>query len=181
MDSKVFQKLSYGLYVVSSIKGDKINAQIANTVFQLTSEPAVLGIGLNKNNLTHEYLKESGAAVISILGQRTNMDLIGRFGFKSGRDVNKFDGASYKPAASGAPIITDPATVGWIELKVTQTLPLSTHTFFICDATDGEILSQDGLLTYADYHRLKSGGAASARTSSRKNKAVIIYTGEHLM
>ncbi|MDR1205367.1 MAG: rubredoxin [Peptococcaceae bacterium] len=159
MDSKVFQKFSYGLYVVSSKKGDKINAQIANTVFQLTSEPAVLGLGLNKNNLTHEYLTESGVAVVSILGQQTDLGLIGRFGFKSGRDVNKFDGGSYKLGPLGAPIITEPAVVGWVELKVTQTQPLSTHTLFICEATAGEILTQDALLTYADYHRMKSGGA----------------------
>jgi flavin reductase (DIM6/NTAB) family NADH-FMN oxidoreductase RutF/rubredoxin len=168
MDSKVFQKLGYGLYVVSSKKGDKINAQIANTVFQLTSEPAVLGIGLNKNNLTHEYVSASGVAVVSILGQRTGMDLIGRFGFKSGRDADKFAGASYKPAPAGAPVITDPAVVGWIEMKVTQSIPLSTHTLFICEATNGEILTQDALLTYADYHRMKSGGAsAPAKPAAR--------------
>ena len=59
MNPKALQKLGYGVYVVSSRKGDKLNGQIANTVFQITSEPPIIAVSINKKNLTHEFIRES--------------------------------------------------------------------------------------------------------------------------
>ncbi len=91
MNMRAVQKMCYGVYIISSKKDDKINGQIANTAFQITSEPATVAISINKQNLTHEYIEASKVFTISILSKDAPMTLIGNFGFKSGRDINKFE------------------------------------------------------------------------------------------
>lgn len=97
-------RISYGLYVVGSCQEDKINAQICNTVFQITNTPMRVAIGLNKNTLTHEYVKHSGVFTVCILGKE-HMDLIGTFGFKSGRDIDKFANVPHHIGVTGAPLV----------------------------------------------------------------------------
>jgi len=89
VNPKALYKLGYGLYVVSSIKGDRINGQIANTVFQISSEPPAVAVSINKKNLTHEFIVESKVFTVSILSQDAPLSFIGHFGFKSGREVDR--------------------------------------------------------------------------------------------
>ena len=109
MNSKALYKLTYGLHVVGSFKGDKINAQIANTVIQITSEPATVAVSINKKNLTHEYIQASGVFSASIITNEAPLSFIGQFGFKTGRDTDKFAGVNYKKGATGAPVVLDAA------------------------------------------------------------------------
>jgi len=95
MNLKALQKLSYGLYVVTSKKGDRLNGQVANTVFQITSEPPTIAVSINKNNLTWEFIRESRVFAVSVLCQDTPLSFIGNFGFKSGREIDKLDGIKY--------------------------------------------------------------------------------------
>jgi flavin reductase (DIM6/NTAB) family NADH-FMN oxidoreductase RutF len=76
MDTKTLHKVSYGLYVVSSKMGEKVNGQIANTVFQVTSEPPTIAVSINKENLTHEFIEKSKVFTISILSKETPMKFI---------------------------------------------------------------------------------------------------------
>ncbi len=107
MNLKILHKISYGLYIISSKKDSKINGQIANTVFQITSEPPTIAVSINKQNLTHEFIQESKIFTISIISQNTQMKLIGNFGFKSGRDFDKFSDVIYKISKKGVPIIME--------------------------------------------------------------------------
>ena len=93
------------MYVVSSRKGDRLNGQIANTVFQITSEPPTIAVSINKNNLTHEFIEESRVLTVSMLSQDTPLSFIGHFGFKSGRDIDKLGGINYKIGKTQAPVI----------------------------------------------------------------------------
>lgn len=90
IDNKAFYKLSYGLYLVSSVFEGKKNAQIANTVFQITSDPPMVAVSINKQNLTNQYIHKSKVIGISVLSVDTPMEFIGGFGFRSGRDTDKF-------------------------------------------------------------------------------------------
>lgn len=92
MNLKALHKLSYGMYIVSSKSGEKFNGQIANTVFQVTSEPPTVAVSINKQNLTHDFIEESKVFNVSILSEEAPFTFIGHFGFKSGRDMDKFDG-----------------------------------------------------------------------------------------
>jgi len=164
MNPKALFKLSYGVYVVCSKDGDKMNGQIANTVIQVASEPAIIAVAINKKNLTHEYISTSGVFTASILAQDTPLTFIGNFGFKSGREVNKFDGVNYKLGVTGAPIVTD-NTLAYLEAKVTGQLDAVTHTVFIGEVVGAEVLREGEPMTYAYYHEVKRGSTPKTAPS----------------
>ena len=156
MDPKAFFKISYGLYVITSKKGDKINGQIANALIQVTAEPPALAIGINNGNLTNEFIKDSNVFAVSILAQETPLNFIGQFGFKSGRDINKFDKVNYKTGTTGAPLIID-NTLAVLEAKVTKQMDVGTHTIFVGEIVESEVLKDGEPMTYAYYHQVKKG------------------------
>ena len=156
MNPKALFKLSYGLYIVTSRKGDRLNGQIANTVFQITSEPPTIAVSINKNNLTWEFIEESRAFAVSVLCQDTPLSFIGHFGFKSGRDIDKIDGINYKIGQTKSPVVMDNA-VSYLEAKVTGEMDVGTHTIFVGELVDADILSQETCMTYDYYHQVKRG------------------------
>ena len=152
MNPQTLRKIPYGLYIICSKKNDKINGQIVNALFQVTSTPKTVAISINKKNLTHEYIDSSKVFTASILCQECPMKFIGNFGYKSGRDINKFENINYKKGLTGAPIVLD-NTVGYFEAKLT----VGTHTIFIGEVIDAEDLAQEQVLTYEYYHKVKGG------------------------
>jgi len=156
LDSKALYKISYGLYIITSKKGDQINGQIANTVFQISSDPATVAISINKQNLTNEFIRDSKVFGVSILAQDAPLSLVGQFGFKSGRDVDKFQGISYKTGANGVPIITEHVLVG-LEAEVINEVDAGTHHIFIGRLTETEVFSDGDPMTYAYYQQAKRG------------------------
>jgi flavin reductase (DIM6/NTAB) family NADH-FMN oxidoreductase RutF len=156
MNLNSLNKLGYGMYVIGSRKGDKLNAQIANTVFQITSEPPTIAVSINKNNLTHEYIEASRVFTASILCQAAPLPYIGGFGFKSGRDVDKLSNVNYKIGQTKAPVVLDHATA-YLEAEVTQEVDVGTHTIFIGRIVAAEVLTDDICMTYDYYHQVKRG------------------------
>ncbi|MGB9722027.1 MAG: flavin reductase family protein [bacterium] len=153
MNIKTLHKVSYGIYIVSSKKGDKINGQITNTVFQITAEPPQIGVSINNQNLTNEYIKESKVFSVAILKKDTPPKFIGQFGFKSGREIDKFKGVNYKSGKTGAPLILD-NTIGYIECEVISSIDCGTHTLFIGKVVDAEVINENvEPLTYDYYHK----------------------------
>jgi len=150
MNLKALYMISYGLYVVSSRKGERLNGQIANTVFQITSEPPTIAVSINKNNLTHEFIRGSKVLTVSILSQDTPLSFIGNFGFKSGREIDKFEGIDYKIGKTQAPVVID-NTVAYLEARIIQEVDVGTHTIFIGEVIDTEILTGEECMTYAYY------------------------------
>lgn len=161
LDDKAFYKISYGLYVVSAACDGKLNGQIANTFFQVTSEPPVMAISINKQNLTHEYIRKSGFAGVSVLSVDTPMDFIGRFGFHSGRDTDKFMGISYKTGEHGIPIVLDNA-ISCFELQIEKEIDMSTHTVFIGRVLNSEVFNDNQPMTYQYYQDIKHGKSPKA-------------------
>lgn len=161
IDNKAFYKLSYGLYVVSSVFEGKQNGQIANSVFQITSDPFMIAVSINKQNLTHEYIQKSKLIGISVLSEETPIEFIGRFGFKSGRDTDKFLGVSFKTSESGIPIVLDNA-VSYFELAVENEIDVLTHTIFICKVLNAEMLKDVEQMTYKYYQDIKRGKSTKA-------------------
>ena len=158
MDPKVFHKVSYGLYIVTSRDGGKVNGQIANTVFQIASEPPTFAVSINKQNLTHQFIEKSRVFAVSVLSRDTPLSFIGQFGFKSGRDIDKFSGVAYRQGKSGAPVVTD-NTVAYLEAEVINRMDCGTHTVFLGRVTEAEALKDTEPMTYAYYHEVKRGTA----------------------
>jgi len=153
---EALSKISYGIYVVSSKKGNEINGQIVNSLFGIVPNPPTVAVSINKENLTHEYIQKSRVFSVSILLEDTSMSFIGRFGFKSGRDIKKFDGVRYKIEKTQAPILLD-NSIAYLEAKVTKEVDVGSHMLFIGEVVDAEILRDDESMTYYYYQMVKQG------------------------
>src|SRR4030042_394501 len=156
MDLSALYNIGYGVYVVSSNKGGLLNGQIANTVFQITSEPPTIAISINKQNLTHEYIETSKRFSVSILSEETPMTFIGKFGFKSGKTEDKFKGTEFIKLDSGCPAVLE-NSLSYIEAKVINQFDCGTHTLFLGEVVDSKILKKGKPMTYAYYHEIKRG------------------------
>jgi len=156
MNIKALHSLGYGMYVIGSKQGERLNAQIANTVFQITSEPPTIAVSINKNNLTHQFIHESRVFSASVLCQTTPLSFIGHFGFKSGRDTDKFAGIGYRSGTTGSPVVTD-NTVAYIEAEVINEIDVGSHTIFIGNVVDADVISDEPCMTYEYYHKVKRG------------------------
>jgi rubredoxin/flavin reductase (DIM6/NTAB) family NADH-FMN oxidoreductase RutF len=156
MNNDALHFLTYGLYLVSSFRDDKINAQVANTAIQVCSNPLVVSIVINRSNLTHEYISTSNVFAVSILSIDTPLKFIGAFGFNSGRDVDKFTDTKYKTGITKSPVILD-HTVAYLEAKVINKMDAYTHTIFLGEVVNAEIIQNSEVLTYAYYQQVKKG------------------------
>lgn len=156
MNAKVLQKITYGLYVISSQENEKFNGQIANTLVQVASEPPVVAVSISIKNLTHEFLQKSKKFSVSILSQETPLSFIGHFGFKSGRTLDKFVDVNYKLGKTGVPIVTD-NTLAYLEALVIKEIDAGSHTIFMGRVEDMALLKEGDPLTYAYYKQVKGG------------------------
>jgi len=157
LDLESLFNLSYGMCIVSSKKDGRFNGCIVNTVFQIVPEPPMVAASINRQCLTHEYITKSKVFTVSILSQEAPMPFIGRFGFRSGRKIDKFEQVSYKIGQTGVPIVLD-NTVGFLEAEVTESIDAVTHTLFIARIVACETLNRDKApMTYAYYRDIKQG------------------------
>ncbi len=156
MEKIALQQCSYGVYIICSKKDSKLNGQIANTVFQVTSDPPTICISINKQNLTHEFIEDSKLFTVSILSKEATMPFIGQFGFKSGRDIDKLQGVKYKIGVTGAPVVLDYA-IAYLEAEVMGSMDVSTHTIFVGKVIDSAVIGKGEPMTYEYYHQIKGG------------------------
>ena len=156
MNKSALYNLSYCVYVVTTWNDGKPTGCTANSAMQITSSPATVAVSINHDNFTNECIRNSGVFAINILGEHCDPMVIGNFGFKSGRDSNKF--ADYAPAIKNfMPIV--PKASGYITCKVIDKMETSTHTVFLGEVTDADILNDDVPMTYAYYHNVIKGKA----------------------
>jgi rubredoxin/flavin reductase (DIM6/NTAB) family NADH-FMN oxidoreductase RutF len=123
---------------------------------QITADPPAIAASINKQNLTYEYIKESEVFTISILSKAATLKFIGHFGFRSGRELDKFKDINYKLGITGVPIVLD-NTIGYLECEVTNSIDVGTHTIFIGKVVAAETLNDSEPMTYEYYHRVIKG------------------------
>jgi ferric-chelate reductase [NAD(P)H] len=156
LERRVFRDLSYGLYIVTSCDEDRLNGQIVNTIIQVTSDPARVAVIINKKNLTHEYIYKSNVFAASVLEESAPLKFFGPFGFRSGRDFDKLSRVQFKEGVTGCPLVTE-HSLSVLEARVSSKIDLGTHTIFIGDAVNSEILKEGRPLTYRYYHEQLNG------------------------
>ena len=156
MDITPLFTITYGLYVVGSREGEKLNGQIANTVFQITAEPLKVAVSINKVELTHELISRTGRCCIGVLSQDADMPFIGNFGFKSGRDIDKYAEIPYVLTPSGCPVPKE-NILSYIDLEICQQIDVGTHTVFMGEVTDCEIIGTGKPMTYSYYREVLCG------------------------
>lgn len=177
MNVKACFTLSYGLYIVTSFRGGERNGQIVNTVFQVTSDPLKIVASICKDNLTHAHISESGVFAVSVLAVDAPMRLIGTFGFKSGRDLDKFAAVSFKTGTTGCPLVLD-HTLAFLEAKVTDTLDVGSHTLFVGQVVDADVLKEGEPMTYDYYHAVKGGKTPKNAATYVREPVSTVHAGE---
>jgi flavin reductase (DIM6/NTAB) family NADH-FMN oxidoreductase RutF/rubredoxin len=152
-------KISYGLFIVSSGDKNKGNGFISNTVFQVTSDPAKFAVCCNKNNYTAEFIRSFEVFSVSVLHQNAAPEIFGRFGYKSGRDIDKLDGMSVIYGETGVPIVMNDC-IAFLECDVRQTIDVGTHLIFIGKLIRSEVVDDTKEpITYNYYRQVKKGVA----------------------
>ena len=158
MNFDAFYNLSYGLYVIGSEYNGKKNGYIANTAFQVTAQPPQLAISCSKDNFSSEIIEKSGYFSVSVLHKEVSKKILGTFGYKSGKDIDKFEDVRYTTGKSGIPIVTEDS-IAWFECKVVQKLDVGTHILFIGEVLNGEVLESavKEPITYEYYRNVRKG------------------------
>lgn len=150
MDNKALYNLSYGVFVLGSCSGEKINACITNTCMQVASNPTRIAISVLNQNLTCDMIKSSGIFSLSVLDNSCKFDLIKHFGMQSGKNTDKFADFSHELDSNGCPYIKQ-SVCSVLKCKVLSSTNLESHTLFIAEVQNAFIVSKNPPLTYADY------------------------------
>ena len=154
MNKNVLRKLSYGVYVVSTVCNGKPTGCIANSTMQVTHD--TIAVSINHDNYTNSCIKKSQKFAISILGVDVNDSIIPVFGFQSGRDVDKFKNVEVKEV-DGLDVIKD--STGYVVCELINQMETETHTIFLGKIIDCDVLNDQIPMTYAYYHQVKKGNS----------------------
>lgn len=169
IDPRALFNVSYGVYILSSFWEGRKNGQIINALMQLTSSPLCMAACLHKENYTTELVEKSGRFTVSVLEESVPLKFIGTFGFRCGREIDKFEECQYEIDEGGLPLVTEYALSG-MELRVLSVQDVFTHKLFIAQVEKAQVLKEGTPLTYANYHRIKKGKSPANAPSSVFNQ-----------
>ena len=169
MDNKALFKLSYGIFMLATKDGEKINGCITNTCIQVANDPTRVAISVLNSNYTCDLIKNSGVFAISILDKNCTFDTIKHFGYQSGRDVDKFADINASFDEDGIPYLTENVS-SVVTGKVLEKHELGTHTLFIAEVTDARMITGEAPLTY-DYYQSNVKPKPAAVNAEKKIKA----------
>ena len=151
IDHQALFNLSYGLFVLSAKDQEKDNACIINTVTQVTENPLRLTIAVNKANYTHDMLIKTNAFNISVLTTSTPFDLFERYGFRSGRDTDKFSDLTPLRRTANDIVYLSEHVNSVLSASIVDTVDFESHSLFIAEVTEGFIVSEEPSVTYQYY------------------------------
>lgn len=157
MDKTAFFNLSYGVYLCTTWDEGRPTGCVANSAMQITSSPATIAISINHDNYTCKCIKDCGHFAVSILAEDNDPLLIGKFGFRSGESVNKFEDTPYEVRGK-LPVPNE--VLSWFSCKVISAMETSTHTVFLGEVIDAGNLKQGEPMTYSYYHKVLKGKTA---------------------
>ena len=173
-------KIGYGLYVVTSNDGNKDNGCIVNTVSQVTSTPNRVAVCINKQNYSHHVIKQTGIMNVNCLSVEAPFSVFESFGFRSGRNVNKFEGTEVMRSDNGLAFLGRYINA-FMSLKVEQYVDLDTHGMFICSVTEARVMSDKETMTYTYYQdNVKPKPATEGKKGWVCKICGYIYEGDEL-
>ena len=172
--------IGYGLYVVTAREGDKDNGCIVNTVSQVTNTPNRIAVCINKKNLTHDMVKDTGMMNVNCLSTEAPFEVFQHFGFQSGRDVDKIVGEGLLRADNGV-VFLGKFINSFMSLKVEQYIDLDTHGMFICAVTEARVITNVETMTYTYYQNyVKPRPATEGKKGWVCKVCGYVYEGEDL-
>ena len=173
-------KIGYGLYVVTSNDGKKDNGLIVNTVSQVTNTPNRVAVCINKQNYSHHVIKQTGIMNVNCLSVEAPFSVFESFGFRSGRNTDKFAGEQVLRSDNGLVFLNNSINA-FMSLKVEQYVDLDTHGMFICSVTEARVLSDKETMTYTYYqNNVKPKPATDGKKGFVCKVCGYVYEGDEL-
>ncbi len=154
INKNAFRDMSYGVYIISTLDETRPTGCVVNSAMQITSEPPTIAVSINHNNYTNGCIEKAGKFAISILGEESDPGLIGTFGFQSGKDVDKFNEVEVI-VKEDISVVAD--ACGYVVCKVIDKMETETHTVFLGEVVDADVLNKQDAMTYAYYHKVVKG------------------------
>lgn len=179
-DMSALYKIGYGLYVVTSNDGIKDNGLIVNTVSQVTSSPSRIAVCINKLNYSHDTVMQTGIMNVNCLSVEAPFSIFESFGFRSGKNVDKFAGYEMIRSDNGLAILPQYINA-FMSLKVEEYVDLGTHGMFICSVSEAQVISERETMTYSYYQE-----NVKPKPNTEKKKGYVctvcgyVYEGDEL-
>ena len=151
-DMTALFNIGYGLYVVTSNDGTRDNGLIVNTVSQVTDSPNRVAVTINKRNYSHHVIQQTGIMNVNCLDVTAPFDVFQRYGFQSGRTVDKFVGIEELRSDNGLRFLPQHIN-SFMSLKVESYLDLGSHGMFICSVTEARVMGNKDTMTYTYYQQ----------------------------
>lgn len=181
MDQKALYNIGYGLYVLTAKDGEKNNGCIVNTVMQVTSDPLVIAVGVNKQNYTHDMIVKTKEFNLSILTKDVPFAVFQHFGFQSGRTVEKLAEYEHHSIGENGLAYLSRYTNAYLSCRVMEIMDFGSHSLFKAEVTDARTLGQEESVTYAYYQRqIKPKPSGDKKSGWRCNICGFVYEGETL-
>lgn len=181
MEQPALNKISYGLYILTTAWNGIDNGCIINTVSQVALNPDRIMISINKTSYTGELIKNSGVFNLSILTEETPFSEFQHYGFSSGRDKNKFENAENIFRSTNGLYVVPRYANSFISASVTDSIDLGTHTLFVADVTEQIVLTDEPSITYGYYHEnTKPKPQENKKSGYRCNICGYIYEGDNI-
>ncbi len=180
VDNTALFKIGYGLYIVTSFDGNHHNGLIVNTVTQLTNTPNRIAVTINKANYSHDVIKTTGIMNVCCLSVEAPFSVFQNFGFKSGRDTDKFADTPFWTSENGLAVPSQYINA-FISLKVERYIDFDTHGMFVCTLTEAKNIVDKETMTYTYYQ-----DNVKPKTQPQKQKGFVckicgyVYEGEVL-
>ena len=169
MDKKALYKLEYGVFLVATRLGEKVNGCITNTCIQVAANPVRVAVACINTNYTTELIRQSGLFTVTVLNQEVAYETLQYFGMQSGRDVDKFGGIPCPEDENGIPYLSWHSNA-MLSCRVVSSQDLGSHTLFVAEVTDAKVLGEEPSLTY-NYYQSEIKPKPQARPAERKVKA----------
>ena len=182
MDKKAMYKLTYGLFVLTAREGEKDNGCIINTAMQVTTTPNRMIVVVNKQNYTHDMIQRTKKFNVSCLSEEATFDVFRHFGFQSGKRHRQDADRIYPRAENGIMYLKEKACAYISGNVVAETRHLGTHTMFLADVTDAEVLSDAAPVSYSFYQKhIRTGSETGRKDRMRSARPCgYVYEGEEL-
>ncbi len=180
LDITALFNIGYGLYVITSHDGTKDNGCIVNSVMQVTNTPNRVAVVIDKKNYSHEIIRRTTKMNVNVLSVNAPFSVFENFGFRSGRDCDKFENQSFFRSENGLAVLSEYIN-SFISLQVEEYVDMDSHGMFVCTLTEAQNISKDESMTYAYYHK-----NVKPRPNAAKKKGYVckicgyVYEGEEL-
>lgn len=165
---EILRDLTYGMYIISTKYNEKNIGCFVNTVTQITASSNIIAVSVNKENYTNKALKEGKRFSVSILSEKTNSELIGKFGFFSSKDTDKFENVEYIQA-NNIPVVIE-NMCGYLICEVIDVISVDTHDIFLAKIVDTKKINNFVPMTYSYYHEVIKGSAPKTAPTYMEEK-----------